>query len=452
MAELKRAYPIYSAKLLTLPDNLKSQKQYLLISGGGGKAATGIHNKLELFDVNSSRVPKIVCQVSTDQVNGQEVVRNNAPMNMAVYHDKFIAVGLGEKTQLYEIEPPSPQNSSNSQTSSVGRIQRRKPATQSADNSTANDYNTNTNQNSEIKIKRVAEVSDTSLNSDEAPVTRVALSSGSHLIAGGSNTTIKVFNYSRSEASSFGSQCQGFDVKLKFEILNSHPKELRDIAIHKNLIASISEDKNCYIWALSSNSFTKLWSLKEQFLFDHKIGNKISYKFTSVSWFDSGLENKPVYLITCHSPVNSRTTSPSYICIWRHCPEAGPEDEKFKLMNSKSLYNEVGISKTANRSIFVDPARRIVGLGFETGHVLVYSVPDFSPIFRYEPKNLRQASVVTNVVISRNFVIATSTDMCIRVYDFKNNYSQFWAANGSFLVFMLVVSLMVGVRIFFIGI
>ena len=50
-----------------------------------------------------------------------------------------------------------------------------------------------------MKIKRVAELVDESLDTDTAPVTRVALAGGSQLITGGTNTSLKVYSYSRSE-------------------------------------------------------------------------------------------------------------------------------------------------------------------------------------------------------------------------------------------------------------
>ena len=97
--------------------------------------------------------------------------------------------------------------------------------------------------------------------------------------------------------------------------------------------------------------------------------------------------------------------------------------------------------------MFIDTHRQILGLGLESGHVLVYSVPDFTPIFRHEPKDLKQASIVTNVVISRKFVVTTSMDMCIRVYDFKSNYNQFWEMNKSFIVLSLIFILVVVLRV-----
>ena len=112
--ELRRTYPIFSAKLLNRPHpkSSKSIKQYLVISGGGGKAASGIHNKLELFDISGSRVPKQICDVFTDDCgkgfpeDKNDIKRNNAPMNMSIYWGKIFSakkIVLATKKKRKEI-------------------------------------------------------------------------------------------------------------------------------------------------------------------------------------------------------------------------------------------------------------------------------------------------------------------------------------------------------------
>ena len=430
MDELKIEYPIYATKILTI-----ARRPYLLLSGGGGTSASGVKNQLQLFELtNKTKIPQSVVVVSTDDTdsNGKIVKRNDAPMNMAVLNDNLVAVGLGHKTQIYKIEYEEPPEDGVG-TSSAGRIRKRNNVGQE-----------NNKKSKSINLIRMAEISDDSMaNADCCPATRVAFTGTSSLITGGTNVDIKIYNYIQSH---------GDPLKLltsqKYEIPLSHSKEIRDLSIHKNLIASISEDKQCHIWSISNDSFEKIWSLREQFFFEHKISiepSKINdYSFMCAKWFETSRKN--LYLITCSSPVQSRSTIPgSYICLWKY--DSNNSQSKFTLMNSRNLKNEVGSAKISSRAIYVENERQLVAVGFTTGHVMVYSMPDFAPVFKYEPADLRKSGVVTNVAIVKSFVISTSYDNCIRVIDFDQNYSEFWRNNGRFLKIIFLMILIASLRV-----
>lgn len=290
MSEYKTNAPIYAAELLNLPvKNSKNKtKEHLLIAGGGGKSATGVLNELQLFELtalNAANISQLttsspspikkILEVSTDiskipkdLKNTEEKLEflNNAPMNLSVKNDKLIAVGVGEKVQIYEVF--SEQNKQDKEDDGIstvasGRIRKRNVGNSGQEN-------INSRSESSIKLNKISEITDTSLNPDEAPVTRLSFHQNSNfLTTGGSNTDLKFFQYHKLE------NLEKLSLELKYEILKSHSKELKDISVCKNLVASISDDKNCFVWKVGSDSFEKIWSLREQFYFYFKIKGKI---------------------------------------------------------------------------------------------------------------------------------------------------------------------------------
>jgi len=410
-SEYKCSYPVYASKLLTSKKN-----NFLLVAGGGGTAATGINNTLELFSV-SDIIPKSIISISTDESKNE---KNAAPMHLSTL-GKFIAVGLGAKVKLYEIDFTSDKSTSNNKnaeniqqnldsnnTVAHGKIRKRQ--------NVQNVPQTGQKDNDDVQINLLGTYS----YSDELEyeyLARVAISSGNTLISG-LNKDIIIYNI---ENAALQTKQNQISFNKKYTIPNSHLKEIKDIDVYKNLVCTIARDHNCYIWKLSSSAFSKVWSLKELFMFDQKI--KSNYSFQSISWFDHGVESAGVYLITTHSPVLSRSKSPSYICIWAY-NENGPE--KFLLRSSRNLSSEVGPCKLSTRAIAIDTNRNLLTVGFNSGHVLVYTIPELKPIFKHEPKNLKQAMYVTSVQLSRKYVLATFGDGSVQIYNFKENYSEFW--------------------------
>lgn len=438
MSQYKVDYPVYAAKLYKLPKTSRQkQTEYLIITGGGGVIASGIKNKLGLYSITDDRGNCLLSEITSESTDESVDVKNCAPMSMSIF-GKFIVLGLGNLTKLYEIE----FNELNTITQASGRIRKRKDSKSSTrKRSTSNSglvgrRDSECGNQPQIKLKILATNPDETLDPKICPITHVSLSAGSTLLTGGSNNNLSVFKINMDSLSN--------KISLpEYKIKSAHNGEIKQISTFKNLVCTIGfDDKACYVWELGPNSFKKCWSFKEIFEFDHNINSK--YSFEAVSWFDHGIKIVPVYLITCHAPVLSKSKNGSIICIWRYCQNS---PEKFQLINSRNLTPDVGYSKISSRALFVDTERKLVAVGFGSGQVMIYNVPEFTPYFKHEPENLDLAYTVTNVVISENFIISTSTDSIIRSYRLEKNYSEFWSDKvkvfGTFLVLILFIFILI---------
>lgn len=90
--ELKVPYPIFAAEPFTPKEGT------ILVTGGGGTAASGVPNRLELYPVEFT-TGQPLASVSTDD---SETIKCEAPMNMSVLGN-FIAVGVGNICKIYKL-------------------------------------------------------------------------------------------------------------------------------------------------------------------------------------------------------------------------------------------------------------------------------------------------------------------------------------------------------------
>ena len=197
---------------------------------------------------------------------------------------------------------------------------------------------------------------------------------GGEVITGGTDNKINILTIG-----------EGKDrARLKYSIEGAHTKDIVEVTQQGPHLCSLGRDGTANIWELSSQGYTKIWSLQEQFRFENEL--KEPYKFIAAKFFDHGKTDRPVLLITCSVPVRSKTKGSSYVTIWQH--DDRETDGKFRIYSNRCIGQDVGGLKISTRSLDVDTKSRLMSIGFSNGEMLVLCVPSLEPYSAFETEKL----------------------------------------------------------------
>jgi len=398
--ELKVPYPIFAAEPFTPKEGT------ILVTGGGGTAASGVPNRLELYPVEFS-TGQPLASVSTDD---SETIKCEAPMNMSVLGN-FIAVGVGNVCKIFKLGKDGGDNNPD-------KVRKR---IQKSDDSKL-----------EFELYTSVKVCD----DPESYQNCCLLAPGNTLISGTSESHIKLYQILSANQ----------PPRLKYTIKNAHKSDVRSLSLHNNLLASIGGDGSAFIFKLDTDSYQKLWSLRKVFGFDNNL-DETKYKFQACKFFEN---SEKCLLVTASSPVLSRTTEPSYLSLWIFDQNG---TEKMRHLNSRALNKEISATKISTRCIDTrvnKSGNAIVSIGLASGGIMVYSVPDLEPIFQYTPADLKKALFLTKVCLVGQNVVSTDAENVLRMHKLEMNYSNF--GNLKYYVLtVLIVGIFILLRIFYLG-
>jgi len=397
--ELKVPYPIFAAEPFT------PKEETILVTGGGGTAASGVPNRLELYPVEFT-TGQPLASVSTDD---SQTIKCEAPMNMSVLGN-FIAVGVGNVCKIYKLGKDGEDN--------PDKVRKR---IQKSDD-----------KKLEFELYTSVKVCEDS----ESYQNCCLLAPGNTLISGTSETHIKVYQILAASQ----------PPRLKYTIHNAHKSDVRSLSLHNNLLASIGGDGSAYIFKLDTDSYEKVWSLRKIFGFDNSV-DETKYKFQACKFFE---KSERCLLITASSPVLSRTTDPSYLSLWSFDQNG---TEKFRHISSRALDREIAATKISTRCMDTrvnKSGNAIVSIGLASGGIMVYSVPDLEPIFQYTPADLKKALFLTKVCLVGQNVVSTDAENVLRIHKLEMNYSNLGNLKY-YILSVLIVGIFILLRIFYLG-